>query len=50
MRKICGDPICLPLEMIFKQARLTGVFPSEWKKRNIVSIHKKGGKQNMENY
>ena len=50
MQKICGDPICLPLEMIFKQALLTGVFPSEWKKGNIVPIHKKDGKQNMENY
>ena len=38
MRKICGDSICLPLEMIFKQALLTGVF------------HKKGNKQNIKNY
>ena len=29
MLKICGDSICVPLEMIFKQAFLTGVFPSE---------------------
>ena len=50
MLKICGDSICVPLEMIFKQAVLTGVFPSEWKKGNIVPIHKKDGKQNMENY
>ena len=38
MLKICGDSICLPLEMIFKQALLTGVF------------HKKGNKQNIKNY
>ena len=50
MLKICGDSICVPLEMIFKQALLTGVFPSEWKKGNIVPIHKKGDKQNIKNY
>ena len=38
MLKICGNSICLPLKMIFKQALLTGVFPSEWKKGNIVPI------------
>ena len=50
MLKICGDSICLPLEMIFKQALLSGVFPSEWKKGSIVAIHKKGHKQNIKNY
>ena len=50
MLKICGDSICVPLEMIFKQIFLTGVFPSEWKKGNIVPIHKKSNKQNIENY
>ena len=37
--------------MIFKQAILAGVFlPSEWKKENIFSIHKKSHKENIENY
>ena len=45
MLKICGNSICLPLEMIFKLALLTGVFPSEWKKGNIVPIHKKRDKK-----
>ena len=36
--------------MIFKQALLTAVFPSEWKKGNIVPIHKKDDKQNIKNY
>ena len=40
MLKICGDYFCMMLEMMFKQALLTGVFPSEWKKGNIVPIHK----------
>ena len=41
MLKLRGDSICILLEMIFKQTFLTGVFPSEWKKGNIVPIHKK---------
>ena len=48
--KICGDSICVPVEMIFKQALPTGVFPSEWKKGNIVRIHKKSDKQNIKNH
>ena len=50
MLRICGNSICVPLEMIFKQGLLTGMFPSEWKKGNIVPIHKKSDKQNIENY
>ena len=38
--------------MIFKQCIETGVFPSpaEWKKANIVPIHKKRDKQKLQNY
>ena len=50
MLKICGDTICNPLELIFKQALTNDVFPSEWKKSNIVSYYKKGDKQNLKNY
>ena len=50
MLKICGSSIYQPLEMIFKQCIETGFFPSEWKKANIVLIHKKGDKQTLENY
>ena len=41
MFKICGDSVYEPLEIIFRQALLTGVFPSEWKKGNIAPVHKK---------
>ena len=44
MLKICGDTICKPLKLIFKQAVTTGVFASEWKKGNIVPCYKKGDK------
>ena len=50
MLKICGSSIYKPLEMIFKQCIETVFFPSEWKKTNIVPIHKKGDKQTLENY
>ena len=42
MLNICDSSIYKPLEMIFKQRIETGVFHSEWKKANIVPIHKKG--------
>ena len=48
--KICGDTICKPLELIFKQALTTGLFPSEWKRDNIVPCYKKDDKQNFKNY
>ena len=50
MLKICGSFIHKPLEMIFEQCIETGVFPSEWKKADIVRFHKKGDKQTLENY
>ena len=49
MLKICGNTICKPLELIFKQALTTAVFPSEWKKGDIVPCYKKGNKQNFKN-
>ena len=44
MLKICGDSICRPLNIIFKTCLRMGKFPLEWKKANIVPIHKKGDK------
>ena len=43
--KVCGPSIYKSLEIIFNQCLETGVFPSEWKKSNIVPVHKKGDKQ-----
>ena len=39
-KEICDTGKCLE----------TGVFLSEWKKGNIVPVHKKGGKQIFQNY
>ena len=50
MVKICGPSIYKPLEIVFNQCLETVVFPSEWKKGNIVPIHKKEDKQRLQNY
>ena len=42
MLQICGDTICIPLEIVFKKCFETGVVPPIWKNGNIVPIHKKG--------
>ena len=41
MLKICGNSIWKPLEIIFKNCLKEGTFPNEWKKNNVVAIHKK---------
>ena len=41
MLKICGDSFLKPLELIFKSCIESGKFPIEWKKANVVPIHKK---------
>ena len=50
MLKVCCPSIYKPVEMIFNQCIESGVFPSEWKKGNIVPIHKKRDKQTLKNY
>ena len=41
MIKICGNSLCKPLELIFKSCVIKGEFSSEWKKANVVPVHKK---------
>ena len=50
MLKLCGDGICEPLQMIFNQAFISGSFPFDWEKVNIVTIHKKDDKQTLKYY
>ena len=50
MVKLCGNSICKPLSIIFKDCLNDGKFPHEWKKANVVPVHKKGNKQSLENY
>ena len=50
MLRMSGDAIIEPLFKIFKNCLKCGIFPDDWKKRNIVPIFKKGDKQNIKNY
>ena len=50
MLKICGESILKPLELVFKSCIESGKFPIEWKKANVVPVHKKNDKQLKENY
>ena len=50
MLKICGESISKPLEIISKSCIEKGQFPNEWKKANVVPVHKKGDKQVLRNY
>ena len=50
MVEICNYSICKSLKLIFQSCLESGKFPSEWKKANVVPIHKKGDKQILKNY
>ena len=41
MLKICGESISKPLKLIFKSCIESGKFPIEWRKANVVPVHKK---------
>ena len=50
MMKICDTSVCRPLKLIFQSCLKKGKFPTEWKKANVVPVHKKGDKQILKNY
>ena len=50
MIKICDTSICRPLKLIFQACLESGKFPNEWKKANVVQVHKKCDKQILKNY
>ena len=39
--KICDSSTVKPLSIIFKNCLQTGTFPNNWKKSNVVTVHKK---------
>ena len=39
--KICDDAIVEPLKMLFVNSVNQAVFPSQWKKANVIPLHKK---------
>ena len=50
MLKICGNSLCRFLELLFDDSLTNGIFPSDWKKVNIVPVHKKNDKQRLNHY
>ena len=50
MIKICDTSIFRPLKLIFQSCLESGKFFIEWKKANVVPVHRKGDKQILENY
>ena len=41
MLKICGKPIIKPLRIMNRKCLEKSCFPNEWKKANVVPVHKK---------
>ena len=50
MIKLCEISICRALKLIFQSCLESGKFPTEWKKANVVPVHKKCDKQILKNY
>ena len=50
MVKICDESLVKRLFNIFQFLLETGNFPSNWKRSNVVPVHKKGDKNLINNY
>ena len=50
MLKKWGNSLCRPQELIFNDCLANGIFPSDWKKGNMVLDHKKNYIQRLNNY
>ena len=50
MIKMCDESIALPLKIIFESAMQSGIYPDQWKKANIIPVHKKNSKNELKNY
>ena len=48
--KKCDKPNCKHLELIFNRCINNRSFPLEWKKANIVPVHRNGDKKCLKNY
>lgn len=46
----CAQSIALPITILFRRSLDECVFPSLWKKADIIPVHKKGPKTKIENY
>ena len=50
MVQICDKAICFFCHLIFSYCIESGIFPTEWKKANVVPIHKQDDKQSVKSY
>ena len=50
MLKLCATSISKPLHILFNNSVISECFPNEWKKANVIPVHKKGDKQIINNY
>ena len=48
--KNCSHSLSTPLSLLFSLSYNTGSIPKDWKIANIVPVHKKGPKDDVENY
>ena len=48
--KHCAVGLADPLSMLFKLSYNSGSLPKDWRVANVVPVHKKGNKDNIENY
>ena len=48
--KNCSNTLANPLSILFKISYYSSIIPDDWKMANVVPIHKKGSKENVENY
>ena len=48
--KNCAVSLAYPLSILFRISYNTGCIPREWKLANVVPVHKKGAKENVENF
>ena len=50
MIQLCRKEIVLPLQLLFKSMLEKGIFPEDWKKSNVVSVHVKESKNLIKNH
>ncbi|KAJ7420827.1 RNA-directed DNA polymerase from mobile element jockey-like protein [Willisornis vidua] len=49
MREL-AEELAKPLSIIYQQSCLSGEVPDDWKLANVMPIHKKGCKEDLDNY
>ena len=50
MIKMCNESLVRPRSIIFRNSLNSCIYPSTWKKANVILVHKKDDKQCMNNY